>query len=293
LNQSESMPIDYQKLKHWPFEDLVHAYTAKDCMLYALGLGVGADPLDLQQLRFVYEKDLQVLPTMAVVLASPGFWLQQPGTGVNWKAVLHGEQGLTIHRPLRASGTLIGKMAIDEIVDKGPDKGALIYSRRELYDQQSGELMCSLSSTSFCRGEGGFGGPSGPTRAPHELPSRAPDVSCDLRTLPQAALIYRLSGDYNPLHADPSVAASIGFKQPILHGLCTYGVAGHAILKTLCGYDSTRLRRLDVRFSAPVYPGETIRTEIWNEGAGRASFRARVVERDLVVLNNGVVEYAG
>jgi acyl dehydratase len=287
------MPIDYQKLKHWPFEDLVHAYTAKDCMLYALGLGVGADPLDLQQLRFVYEKDLQVLPTMAVVLASPGFWLQQPGTGVNWKAVLHGEQGLTIHRPLRASGTLIGKMAIDEIVDKGPDKGALIYSRRELYDQQSGELMCSLSSTSFCRGEGGFGGPSGPTRAPHELPSRAPDLSCDLRTLPQAALIYRLSGDYNPLHADPSVAASIGFKQPILHGLCTYGVAGHAILKTLCGYDSTRLRRLDVRFSAPVYPGETIRTEIWNEGAGRASFRARVVERDVMVLNNGVVEYAG
>jgi acyl dehydratase len=285
------MPIDYQKLKHWPFTDLTHAYTAKDCMLYALGLGLGADPLDMQQLRFVYEKDLQVLPTMAVVLASPGFWLQQPGTGVNWKAVLHGEQGLTIHRPLRASGTLIGKMAIDEIIDKGPDKGALIYSRRELYDQQSGELMCSLSSTSFCRGEGGFGGPSGPTRAPHELPARAPDVICDLRTLPQAALIYRLSGDYNPLHADPSVAGSVGFKQPILHGLCTYGVAGHAILKTLCGYDSTRVRRLDVRFSAPVYPGETIRTEIWNEGAGRASFRARVVERDVVVLNNGVVEY--
>jgi len=129
-----------------------------------------------------------------------------------------------------------------------------------------------------------------PIRSAGERPA---DLACDLPTLPQAALIYRLSGDYNPLHADPSVAASIGFKQPILHGLCTYGVAGHAILKTLCGYDSTRLRRLDVRFSAPVYPGETIRTEIWNEGAGRASFRARVVERDVMVLNNGVVEYAG
>jgi acyl dehydratase len=286
------MAIDYQKLKNWPFQELVQTYTPKDCMLYALGLGLGADPLDAQQLRFVYEKDLQVLPTMAVVLASPGFWLQQPGTGVNWKAVLHGEQGLTLHRPLRPSGTLVGKMSIDEIVDKGAEKGALIYSRRDLHDQQSGELVCSLTSTSFCRGEGGFGGPTGPTRAPHELPSRAPDLTRDLRTLPQAALIYRLSGDYNPLHAEPAVAASVGFKQPILHGLCTYGVAGHAILMTLCGYEPARLRRLDVRFSAPVYPGETIRTEIWNEAPGRASFRARVVERDVVVLNNGVVEYA-
>jgi acyl dehydratase len=285
------MAIDYQKLKNWPFQELVQTYTPKDCMLYALGLGLGADPLDAQQLRFVYEKDLQVLPTMAVVLASPGFWLQQPGTGVNWKAVLHGEQGLTLHRPLRPSGTLVGKMSIDEIVDKGAEKGALIYSRRDLHDQQSGELVCSLTSTSFCRGEGGFGGPTGPTRAPHELPSRAPDLTRDLRTLPQAALIYRLSGDYNPLHAEPAVAASVGFKQPILHGLCTYGVAGHAILMTLCGYEPARLRRLDVRFSAPVYPGETIRTEIWNEAPGRASFRARVVERDVVVLNNGVVEY--
>ena len=286
------MPIDYKKLKNWPFKEITQTYTPKDCMLYALGLGLGADPLDTNQLRFVYEKELQVLPTMAVVLASPGFWLQDPGTGVNWKAVLHGEQGLTIHRPLRPSGTLIGKMSIDEILDKGQDKGALIYSRRELYDQQSGELMCSLTSTSFCRGEGSFGGPAGPTRAPHELPLRAPDSTCDLRTLPQAALIYRLSGDYNPLHADPSVAASVGFKQPILHGLCTYGVAGYALLRTLCGHDPARLRRLDVRFSAPVYPGETIRTEIWSEGAGRASFRARAVDRDLVVLNNGLVEYA-
>ena len=286
------MAIDYHKLKNWPFKELTHTYTPKDCMLYALGLGLGADPLDAQQLRFVYEKDLQVLPTMAVVLASPGFWLQDLGTGVNWQAVLHGEQGLTLHRPLRPSGTLVGKMRIDEIVDKGPDKGALIYSRRDLYDQQSGELVCSLTSTSFCRGEGGFGGHTGPTRVPHELPSRAPDTSCDLRTLPQAALIYRLSGDYNPLHAEPSVAASVGFRQPILHGLGTYGVAGHAILKTLCGYHPPRLRRMEVRFSAPVYPGETISTEIWSEGPGRASFRARVLERDTVVLNNGVVEYA-
>jgi acyl dehydratase len=285
------MAIDYHKLKNWPFQEVVQNYTAKDCILYALGLGLGGDPLDAQQLRFVYEENLQMLPTMPVVLGSPGFWIKNQATGIDWKSVLHGEQSLTIHRPPRASGTVVGKTRIEEIVDKGPGKGALIYSRRDLYDQPSGELLCSLSSTSFCRAEGGFGGPSGPTRAPHELPARAPDLSCDLPTLPQAALIYRLSGDYNPLHADPAVAAAAGFKQPILHGLCTYGVAGHAILKTLCGYDPTRLRRLDVRFSSPVYPGETIRTEIWNEGPGRAGFRSRVVERDTVVLNNGLAEY--
>ena len=206
--------------------------------------------------------------------------------------MLHGEQGLTIHRALRACGTLVGTTRIEEIIDKGPGRGALIYSRRDLHDQQTGELLCSLSSTSFCRSEGGFGGPPGPARAPHELPDRGPDLSCDLPTLPQAALIYRLSGDYNPLHADPAVATAAGFTRPILHGLCTYGVAGRAILETLCGYDPTRLRRMDVRFSAPVYPGETIRTEIWREAPGRAGFRSRVVERDIVVLNNGVVEYA-
>jgi len=285
------MPIDYQKLKHWPFQDVVQAYAAKDCILYALGLGLGTDPLDLQQLRFVYEEKLQMLPTMPVVLGSPGFWIKHPDTGVDWKSVLHGEQSLIIHRPLPAAGTVVGKTSIDEIVDKGRGKGALLYSRRELYEQGSGELLCSLTSTGVCRSEGGFGGPSGPTREPHGLPSREPDLFCDLLTPPQSALIYRLSGDYNPLHADPAVAAAAGFKQPILHGLCTYGIAGHALLKTLCSYDPTRLRRMDVRFSAPVYPGETIRTEVWNEAPGRASFRSRVVERNVLVLNNGLAEF--
>ena len=283
------MPIDYQKLKNWPFKEIAHTYTQKDCMLYALGIGLGADPLDEQQLRFVYEKELQVLPTMGVVLASPGFWLQDPGTGVNWKAVLHGEQGLTLHRPLRPSGTLVGKTVIDEIVDKGAEKGALIYSRRDLYDQQSGELVCSLTSTGFCRGEGGFGGPTGPTRAPHELPSRAPDQVCDLRTLPQAALIYRLSGDYNPLHAEPAFAKAAGFPRPILHGLGTFGVSGHALLKTMCGYDPAQLISFACRFSAPVFPGETVRTEMWRDG-DIVSFRARVMERDVIAINNGRAE---
>jgi acyl dehydratase len=285
------MAIDYHSLKNRRFADVVHAYTAKDCMLYALGLGLGADPMDSHQLRFVYEDGLAMLPTMPVVLGSPGFWVKEPDSGVDWKQVLHGEQGLTIHKPLPASGTVIGRTSIEEIIDKGAGKGALIYQRRDILDQ-AGTLLCSLRSVTFARGNGGFGGPTGPTRAPHELPQRPHDAHCDLSTLPQAALIYRLSGDYNPLHADPAVARTGGFARPILHGLCTYGVAGHAILKSLCDYDPTRLRRFDVRFSSPVYPGETIRTEIWKDGAGRASFRCRVLERDVVVLNNGLAEFA-
>lgn len=285
------MAIDYQALKHRKFADVVHRYTAKDCMLYALGIGLGADPVDRQQLRFVYEDGLAMLPTMPVVLGSPGFWVKNPDSGIDWKQVLHGEQGLTIHSPLPASGTVIGRTSIEDIIDKGPGRGALMYSRRDLFDE-GGRLSCSLRSTTFCRGDGGFGGPGGPTREPHQMPDRAPDLHVDLPTMPQAALIYRLSGDDNPLHADPAVAAAAKFPRPILHGLCTYGVAGHAVLRALCDYDPTRLRRFDVRFSSPVYPGETIRTEVWREGASRASFRCRVLERDIVVLANGLAEFA-
>lgn len=285
------MPIDYSKLKNWHFPDLEHRYEAKDTILYALGAGCGGDPMDRSELPFVYEDGLKALPTMAVVLGYPGFWLKDPNTGVDWRKVLHGEQGLVIHKPLPATGTVIGRTRVTEIVDKGPGKGALIFSDRDVIDKASGDLLATLTSTTFVRGEGGFGGPSGPTPEPHALPERAPDEAVDLKTLPQAALIYRLSGDYNPLHADPDVATGVGFPQPILHGLCTYAVAGRAILKACCGNDPARLRRLDVRFSAPVMPGETIRTEIWKD-ADTISFRARVVERDLVVLNNGRAQVA-
>jgi acyl dehydratase len=230
---------------------------------------------------------------MAVVLAYTGFWARNPETGIDWKRVLHGEQEIVIHKPLPASATVVGRTVIDEIVDKGAGKGALLYSHRDIRDKESGELLASLASTSFLRGDGGFGGPSGPTRPVHALPERAPDTVLDLATLPQAALIYRLSGDYNPLHADPEVAKAAGFPRPILHGLCTFGVAGHALLRALCGYDPARLRRMAVRFSAPVFPGETVRTEIWREGEGRFGFRCRVVERDIVVLNNGLAEIGG
>ena len=184
---------------------------------------------------------------------------------------------------------MIGQTRIVEIVDKGEGKGALVYSERQVTDKATGELLATLTQTTFCRG---FGGPKRDTPPAHPLPERAPDLVCVLPTRPEMALIYRLSGDVNPLHAEPEFARAAGFPRPILHGLATFGVAGHALLKSVCGYDPARLTAISGRFSAPVFPGETIRTEIWREG-GVVSFRARVVERDVVTVNNGRAKIAG
>lgn len=283
------MTLDYDALMTHEFGELVHTYTTSDTALYALGAGLGHDPVDEAQLRFVYEKDMLALPTMATVLATSGFWLKESWTGVDWVQVLHGEQGLHLHGVLPPAATVKSQTRVTEIIDKGPGKGAFIYFDREISDAATGNLLCTLTSTAIARGDGGFDGPAGTGKPVHPIPDRDPDVVCDLPTLPQAALIYRLSGDFNPLHADPAVAREAGFERPILHGLCTLGVAGHAILKTCCGYDPARFRSLDLRFSAPVYPGETIRTEMWRDD-GVVSFRARAAERNVVVLNNGRAE---
>ncbi|MBC6440184.1 MAG: MaoC family dehydratase N-terminal domain-containing protein [Rhodospirillales bacterium] len=285
------MTIDYDALKAWDFGEHHVDWMWQDSALYALGCGLGHDPLDPDQLRFTCEKNMLALPTMAVVMSPSGFWLHDPATGVDWKRVVHGEESLILYRPLPPEGQFVTRSRIDEIIDKGEGRGALIYITREVSDAKSGDLMATVRRTTFARGDGGFGGPDGPVRPVHTLPDREPDHVCDLSTLPQHALIYRMSGDLNPLHADPDVAREAGFDRPILHGLCTFGVAGHAVVKTLCGYDPSRLRRFDVRFSAPVFPGETIRTEMWVDGT-TVSFRARIADRDAVVLNNGLAEVA-
>jgi acyl dehydratase len=282
------MAIHPDKLFNWPFKEVEQTYTVRDSIIYALGLGFGADPLDEGQLNFTFEeRDFKAVPTMAAVLCTPGFWVRDPGSGVDWKKVLHGEQAIELHRPLPPKATIKARSRITDIIDKGKGKGALFFAERTLVDGATDEPLATLKSTTFARGDGGFGGPSRPQPEPHVLPHREPDEVCDLPTLPQAALIYRLSGDPNPLHADPQVAAAAGFDRPILHGLCTLGIAGHAILKTYCDYDTARFKSLKLRFSSPVFPGETIRTEMWRDGK-HVSFRAKVVERDVVVLNNGL-----
>jgi acyl dehydratase len=282
------MSIDYDSLMQWRPEDVTHRYTSRDAMLYALGIGLSSDPLDERELRYTYEKDLLVLPTFAVTLGNPKTWWRETGQ-IDVTQVVHGEQGLRIHKTPAPEGEVIGSTRIVDIIDKGEGRGALLYTERTVTDAVSGELIATATSTSFARGNGGFGGPSGPVKPVHEIPTRAPDCVLDMPTLPRAALIYRLSGDYNPLHADPAIGTAAGFRQPILHGLCSYGIAGWAITTRLCDNDPSRVVAMDTRFSSPVYPGETIRVELWTDGRV-ASFRARVLERDVMVLNNGRAE---
>lgn len=286
------MPIEYERLLNWKIPAVEQSYSEKDVILYALGLGLGLNGDDPHQLRFVYEKDLQILPTQATVLGYPGFWLSDPGTGVNWKQVLHGEQGLIIHRPLAVTGDVVGHTRVEAIIDKGEGKGALLYSTRELLDRRTNEPICTLTTTHFLRADGGFGGPAGPVKPVTALPSTPPDVIHDMPTSRQTALIYRLSGDRNPLHADPDIARSAGFSQPILHGLASFGMAACAVIKCFCNGEPARLRSISVRFSAPVLPGETLRMHMWRSGTGRTLFRCAVAERNTIVLNNGLAEFA-
>lgn len=284
--------IDYKLLVGKTVDSRKTTYRNEDTILYALALGFGADPTDRQQLRYVYEQELLALPGMSMVLGYPGFWLKDPEYAVQWQKVLHAEEHFVIHHLLPTSGTIRGVTVVDHIVDRGADKGAFIYTHKDLISEPDGIKLATVHSTTVARGDGGFGGPAGPRPDPIAVPTRAPDIVCDLPTLPQQALIYRLCGDFNPLHADPEVARVAGFERPILHGRCTMGVAQHAILKSCCDYDARRLKSMRVRFSAPFLPGETLRTEIWRDGQ-YAYFTASSRERGVQVLGNGLVELAG
>ena len=290
-----STQLNPQHLLSRPFAPIEHVYGPRDTQLYALGVGFGGDPLDAGQLRFVYEgvdgDALQAVPTMANVLAYPGFWAREPDTGINWRHVVHAEQRIVLHHPLQAAGRVVGHNRVTALWDKGAEKGALMEQQREVRDAETGTLVATVTQLSLLRRDGGFGpgGSEGSPPAPHAIPTRAPDAICDLPTLPQAALIYRLSGDFNPLHADPEVARAAGFEQPILHGMATMGVAAHAVLRAVLDYDAARFGAIRVRFTAPAIPGDTLRTELWRDG-NVISLRTTALERGVVVLNNGRVD---
>jgi acyl dehydratase len=268
------------------FPQVRHAYSERDLILYALGLGLPTDTLDPASLRFVYEDGLAALPTFAVVAGHPGFWIKTMNTGLDATRVVHGEQTLRLHRPLPPSGVILADSQIVGVADKGPDKGAVIFYERTL-SLEDGSPLATVGQAVFCRGDGGIGSAGeAPTVAARAAPDRAPDFVSSMTVSARAAIIYRLSGDYNPLHIDPKVALTAGFPKPILHGLATYGVAGYALVEGPCGGDPSRLQALDCRFLSPVFPGETLETSIWVEG-GQATFQTRVVERDKVVLSNG------
>lgn len=283
------MAVTHEQLMALRIPERQYSYTDNDTMLYAVGIGLGADPLDREQLAFVYEKKLKVMPSMATVIAWDDSWVIK--SGLDFLKVVHGEQRLTLHKPLPAAATVKSSIRVKAAYDKGPGKGALLVGEIAITDAASGDKLCTLESVTFARGDGGFGGPAGSPEPLPRVPERAPDRSVAFRTLPQAALIYRLSGDRNPLHCDPDVARAAGFDRPILHGLCTWGHACHAVVRECCDYRPERITSFAARFTAPVYPGETIETEMWREGAA-VHFRSRVPERDVTVLNNGYVTLA-
>jgi len=285
------MAIAYDALKARVFPDVTHSYGPKDSILYALGVGVGMHATDPAELRFVHEDGLQALPTMAVVLGYPGFWLKAPDTGLDWKTVLHVSQEIVLHQPLQSQGRVIGRNAIEEIYDRGPGKGALMITRRDIVDAESGAAIATVRTGEYCRGESGFGGPPAPATVRLAFPDRPPDFVIDLPSSPQAALIYRLSGDDNALHVLPAVAREAGFAGPILHGLSTFGMAGFAVVRTLCGGDARRLRALRTRLTSPVTPGETLRAEIWRTAAGAGAYRVRATSDQRLVLDHGDVEF--
>jgi acyl dehydratase len=281
------MALDYDKLMGLRRDGDRFRYTDRETMLYALGIGLGRDPLDEKELPYVFEgPGLKTVASMASVLARVPLLKD---SGYDYTKVLHGEQRLTLHRPLPFEGELIADSRVTEAYDKGAGKGAVIYTET-VVRTADGQPLFTQGSTTFARGDGGFGGPAGSGPAPHVMPERKPDATVTLETRKDQALLYRLSGDRNPLHADPALAKRVGFPAPILHGLCTYGTACRAVLQEVAKYDHTRIRGFDVRFSAPVYPGESIATDLWVDSGvsgNVVSFRCRVPERDVVVINNG------
>jgi len=271
-------------------------YGDKDVMLYALGVGMGRDPMDERELAFVYEKDLKVIPTAATVLASAGGRPargadqaeQKPGhrpSVINFLMVVHGEQKVELHKPLPTSGTFTAQGRTVGAFDKGKDKGAVIINET-IWTDEAGEKVATLTGSTFARGDGGFGGPSEGQPEPHEVPARKADLSIDIATREDQALLYRLNGDRNPLHSDPQSAQRSGFPRPILHGLCTYGITCRAVLQAITGFDPDQILSHQARFSAPVFPGDTISVDLWRDGAV-ISFEARVAARNATVIKNG------
>lgn len=279
------MSISLTQIQEQPPSQQVYTWSDQNALLYAIALGFGREPDDPETLPFVYEEHLKVVPTMPTVLA----WIAEPRfetLGVDPITALHGEQAIEIYQPLRLPLTVTVQGRVVSVRDKGAQRGALIVSEHEICGQADGVSLARLTTTCFGRSEGGCGD-FGPAPAPpHSLPDRPADRVTELATQPDGAMLYRLTGDRNPLHVDPRTARAAGLPRPILHGLCTFGMGCRAVLRTYAGFDPAVILSQKARFAAPVFPGETLRFELWRDG-DVVSFSARVLERDVLVLTNG------
>jgi acyl dehydratase len=269
------MPIDPNVVGR-KLESSSKEWDQDDVMLYALGVGETSLP-------FTYENELKVLPTFAVIPAFPAMFAMATGVQVNPVMVLHGEQRIELSGPIPVAAKSVSTPVVKAVYDKG--KAAVIVVEVETRDDK-GKLLFKNTFTSFARGEGGFGGDRGPSGPRNVPPERKPDAVVESPTVPWQALLYRLSGDKNPLHADPAFAQMAGYERPILHGLCSFGIAGRAVLHSFCSGDSAKLKDFEVRFAGVVYPGETIVTEMWRDGASRVILQAKTKERGEIALSS-------
>lgn len=286
------MPIHYPDILDEGTQPIRVSYDDRDLILYALSVGMGQDPMNRTELPFVYEKALKVVPTAVTVLAmhrGRGDPLPaKPGhrpSSFNPLLSVHGEQKVEFFKPLAKSGTFTVRSRNIGIFDKGEGKGSVLRSEM-LCEDEDGSLIAKLTSSGFLRGDGGFGGPSDGQPEPHSVPERAPDLSLDFPTSPSQALLYRLNGDRNPIHADPDIAARARFERPLLHGLCTYGITCRAVLQAYTDYEPDRIASHEARFSSPVFPGDIVTVDLWQDGP-IVSFMARVSARDAIVIRNG------
>jgi acyl dehydratase len=280
------MAINYEEIMSLEDKGLEFSYTQRDSIIYGLGIGLGKDPMDATELKYVYENGLIAFPSMAT-----NFQYKSPlllKAKLNMIMIVHGEQGVTLHQPMPASADVISDTKVVNCYDRGASKGAIIEVETNVRLKKDNSPLCTLTSKTFARGDGGFGGEDVPASIPVEL-NDTPDIIHEVTTTEDQALIFRLSGDSNPLHSDPNFAKMAGYPKPILHGLCSYGVACRSIVETLCEKDSKKLKKFNVRFSSPVFPGETIVTEMWKKD-DEIHFQSKVKERDKVVLKNGVCE---
>ena len=279
------MALNYEKLIATGVTGLEVNYGDTEAMLYAQSVGFGRDPLDRKELAYVYEQGtpLRTVPTLASALVPDMF---PPDLGWDYGRVLHVEQRLTLYRPLPPAAKILLDKRVVEVFDRGASRGAMFLFEVDGRLAKDDTALFTAGATVIARGDGGFGGPAGSGPRPHRAPRREPDLSCDTTTRSDQALLFRLNGDRNPLHANPDTAISAGFPIPILHGLCTYGIACRAILQTICNYDHTLIEGFDARFSLPVLPGDTITTDMWQDG-NIVSFQCSVKERDSIVLRNG------
>jgi acyl dehydratase len=265
------------------------SWTSKDCLLYALGVGAGVQDPTGSELEFTTENSQdvtqRVLPTFPVVVPAGGAGLEKVGT-FNMAMLVHGEQTVTLHSALKVQGTAVGVTTITGVYDKG--SGAVIEMQTEAKDKETGQLLWTTVNSAFVRGEGGFGGDRGPS-AKTEFPDRDADHTVSYPTRQDQALLYRLNGDRNPLHSDPKFAAMAGFEKPILHGLCTFGFTGRALLHTLCASDPARFVSMYARFSKPVFPGQTLTVSMWEQGDGEAVYRTATDSG--VVIDGGRLTY--